>query len=138
MYNLRTNKLEIVFYQRAESAAITFGLKNLAITISKYNSLLAYLNFINNNESLFIIAQEKENLIPLIIVWDLFGYMDNSIRILNDTTRLFSSENYKLVRSYKNIIFVSSDGSVTSVLEHTLIKDMFIPAIKLKKRLDIL
>lgn len=42
MYNLRTNKLEIVFHQRAESAATTFGFRNLAITISKHNSLLAY------------------------------------------------------------------------------------------------
>ncbi|GBC02578.1 hypothetical protein RclHR1_00470008 [Rhizophagus clarus] len=169
MYNLRTNKLEMVFHQRAETAPSAFGHGNPAVAISKHNSLLAYcrgansitiyliensleistqsfprverilsVDFINDDESLFIVAQEKENLIPLIIIWDLFSYMDNAIRVLQDATKLFSSGDYKLVRSCGNIIFVGSDGSVTSVLDHTLIRDMLVPAIKSKKGLTTL
>lgn len=166
MYNLRTDKLEMVFHQRAESAATAFGHGNPAVAISKHNALLAYcrgansitiyliensleistqsfprverilsVDFINDDESLFIVAQEKESLIPLIIIWDLFSYMDNAIRILQDATELFSSGNYRLVRSCGNIILVGSDGSITSVLDHTLVKDILVPAIKSKKDL---
>ncbi|CAB4479128.1 uncharacterized protein OCT59_027522 [Rhizophagus irregularis] len=166
MYNLRTDKLEMVFHQRAESAVTAFGHGNPAVAISKHNALLAYcrgansitiyliensleistqsfprverilsVDFINDDESLIIIAQEKESLIPLIIVWDLFSYMDNAIRILQDATELFSSGSYKLVRSCGNIILAGSDGSVTSVLDHTLVKEILVPTIKSKKGL---
>ncbi|CAB4387460.1 unnamed protein product [Rhizophagus irregularis] len=166
MYNLRTDKLEMVFHQRAESAVTAFGHGNPAVAISKHNALLAYcrgansitiyliensleistqsfprverilsVDFINDDESLIIVAQEKESLIPLIIVWDLFSYMDNAIRILQDATELFSSGSYKLVRSCGNIILAGSDGSVTSVLDHTLVKEILVPTIKSKKGL---
>jgi hypothetical protein len=169
MYNLRTDKLDMVFHQRAESAATAFGHGNPAVAISKHNTLLAYcrgansitiylmensleistqsfprverilsVDFINDDESLFIVAQERENSIPLIIVWDLFSYMDNAIRILQDATELFSSGNYRLVRSCGNIILVSSDGSITSIMDHTLIKDILVPTIKSKKDLTTL
>ncbi|CAB4414228.1 unnamed protein product [Rhizophagus irregularis] len=166
MYNLRTDKLEMVFHQRAESAVTAFGHGNPAVAISKHNALLAYcrgansitiyliensleistqsfprverivsVDFINDDESLIIVAQEKESLIPLIIVWDLFSYMDNAIRILQDATELFSSGSYKLVRSCGNIILAGSDGSVTSLLDHTLVKEILVPTIKSKKGL---
>jgi len=167
MYNLRTNKLEMAFHQRAESAATSFGHGNPAVAISRHKTLLAYcrgansitiylmensleistqtfprierilsLDFINEDESLLIIAQEKENLEPLIIIWDLFSYMDNAIRVIQDTKKIFPSQQYRLVRNCGNILLINnSDETILPLLENPFIKKILVPAIKSKKSL---
>ncbi|CAJ0746324.1 4303_t:CDS:2, partial [Entrophospora sp. SA101] len=53
------------------------------------------IDFINEDESLLIIAIEKDNLDPIIIIWDLFNYMNDSIRIIKDFNKIFSINGLK-------------------------------------------
>ena len=65
---------------------------------------------------------------------NLFSYLDNAIRVIQDAKKLFTSQHYRLVRSCGNILLVdNSDGSVLSVLDHPLIKDMLVPNRKSKQ-----
>ncbi|CAI2171670.1 19816_t:CDS:10 [Funneliformis geosporum] len=167
MYNMRTNQLEMVFHQRAESVATSFGHGSPAVAISRHKTFLAYcrgansitiylmensleistqcfphierillLDFINEDESLLIIAQEKENSPPLIIIWDLFSYMDNAIRVLRDTKKLFPFQQYRLVRNCGTILLIdNSDGSVIPILNDPFIKNILVPAFISKRKL---
>ncbi|CAJ0765411.1 13565_t:CDS:2, partial [Entrophospora sp. SA101] len=91
------------------------------------------IDFINEDESLLIIAIEKDNLDPIIIIWDLFNYMNDSIRIIKDFNKIFSindnDNHYKLIRSCGTILlFNENTGMINSILENPTIKSIISPS----------
>ncbi|CAG8587113.1 9879_t:CDS:2 [Diversispora eburnea] len=93
------------------------------------------LDFINDDESLFIIAQDNKNSLPIIICWDLFSYMKNSTRILEDTNKIFSTNNIKLVRACDTMLVINQEGKIISIAKHPSLIDILKPQPKSEKPL---
>ncbi|RHZ78120.1 hypothetical protein Glove_167g89 [Diversispora epigaea] len=93
------------------------------------------LDFINDDESLFIVAQDNKNSLPIIICWDLFSYVKNSTRILEDTSKIFPTNNIRLVRACGTMLVINQEGKVTSIAKHPSLIDILKSQLKSEKPL---
>ncbi|CAG8707931.1 13519_t:CDS:2, partial [Funneliformis mosseae] len=105
MYNMRTNQLEMVFHQRAESVATLFGHSSSAVAISRHKTLLAYCR-----DNAIKVLRDIKKLFPF-----------QQYRLVRNCGTILLIDN--------------SDGSVIPILNDSFIKNILVPSFISKREL---
>ncbi|CAH1766525.1 2254_t:CDS:2, partial [Entrophospora sp. SA101] len=127
--SISTHKTLLAYCRGSNFMSIYLMENSLEIASRQFNHLekILSIDFVNDDESLLIIAVEKERSTPVIIVWDLFTYFNDSIRILKDSSQVFPSSGHRLVRSSGKILLIDEMGKLKSILKDESLKYLLKP-----------
>ncbi|GBC40667.1 uncharacterized protein OCT59_029180 [Rhizophagus irregularis] len=140
-YAISKNESLFAYCRGANSITIYLMENGLEVTTKKFdetNIQILFFDFLKNDENLLIVVEkesykeENSEIVktPTIVVWDLFSSSDNCIRRINDTFSLFPKKcehHQRLANSSGNLITITDDGNITSLLQDSEIIKLLDP-----------
>ncbi|GBC38196.1 uncharacterized protein OCT59_005945 [Rhizophagus irregularis] len=140
-YAISRNESLFAYCRGANSITIYLMENGLEVTTKKFNETniqILFFDFAKNDEKLLIVIEKKSYNeettqfvnTPTIVVWDLFSSSDNCIRRINDTFSLFPKKcehHQRLASSSGNLITITDDGKITSLLQDSEIIKLLDP-----------
>ncbi|CAI2173467.1 14311_t:CDS:2 [Funneliformis geosporum] len=133
----------LLAYCRGTNSITIFLMENgLEVTTKQFKEKdvirITFFDFVENDSKLLIVIEEERNhneiweteIVPVIVIWDLFSSSNDCVRKIDDTSSLFSLENdcpQRVATVSGKFIRINEDGMIFSAFENTNIVNLLNP-----------
>ncbi|PKK61042.1 hypothetical protein RhiirC2_817389 [Rhizophagus irregularis] len=132
-FAISNNETLFAYCHGANCITIYLIENGLKVTTRKFNDKniqILFFDFIQDDSKLLIVIEkgrynndtEEIDIIPIIVIWDLFDCSDNCVKRINDSYSLFSTKYeypQRLINSSGNLIIITEGGTIISILEES-------------------
>ncbi|RGB23517.1 hypothetical protein C1646_774371 [Rhizophagus diaphanus] len=132
-FAISNNETLFAYCHGANCITIYLMENGLKVTTRKFNDKniqILFFDFIQDDSKLLIVIEkgrynndtEEIDIIPIIVIWDLFDCSDNCVKRINDSYSLFPTKyeyHQRLINSSGNIITITEGGTIISILEES-------------------
>ncbi|PKY27233.1 hypothetical protein RhiirB3_390138 [Rhizophagus irregularis] len=132
-FAISNNETLFAYCHGANCITIYLMENGLKVTTRKFNDKniqILFFDFIQDDSKLLIVIEkgrynndtEEIDIIPIIVIWDLFDCSDNCVKRINDSYSLFPTKYeypQRLINSSGNLIIITEGGTIISILEES-------------------